>query len=387
VTLAVVLASGAGLMLRSVVNMYSVDTGFTTEGVLTARLNPSATKYNSGELRAAFYDGLLEEVRAIPGVSSASAVFALPLESGTSNWSILIEGQEAATIGDAPAARVQFCTPDYFETLGLSLVRGRFFNEHDVADSPPVVVISETMARTHWPNEDPLGKRMRVWDERWPWLEIVGVVKDVRHRAVDMEPRTWWYVPHAQGHATAYYTPRDMYLTVRSATDPSMLVPALRNAVHSYDASVPISRVQSMEQVFASSIDSERFITTLLAAFGVLALFLASVGVYGVISYAVSQQTHEIGLRMALGAQGRNVLTRVIRDGMAMSSVGVTLGLAGSIALSRSFETMVFGIEPTDPLTYVFVVLVLMSTAAGASFIPARRASRVDPMVALRMEN
>jgi len=212
-------------------------------------------------------------------------------------------------------------------------------------------------------------------------------VKDVRHRAVDMEPRTWWYVPHAQGYATAYYSPRDMYLTVRSATDPSMLVPALRNAVHSYDASVPISRVQSMEQVFANSIDRERFITTLLAAFGMLALFLASVGVYGVISYAVSQQTHEIGLRIALGAQGKNVLARVIRDGMMVASIGVVAGLAGSIALSRSFETMVFGIEPTDPVTYAGVVLVLLCTAAGASLIPARRASKVDPMVALRVEN
>jgi len=387
VTLAVVLASGAGLMLRSVLNMYSVDTGFDVENVITFRLNPSASEYNTGERRAAFYTGLLEEIRAAPGVTSASAVLALPMGSGSSNWSILIEGQEAATIGDAPAARVQFCTPKYFETLGLSLLRGRLFDEHDVADSPPVVVISETMARVHWPDEDPLGKRMKVWDSNWPWLEVVGVVKDVQHSSVSQDPRPWWYVPHAQGFATAYYSPRDMYLTVKSGTDPDMLMPTLRNVVGGYDSGVPISRVRTMEEVFAGAIDSERFITVLLTVFGLLALFLASVGVYGVISYAVTQRIHEIGLRMALGSPGGKVLAEIVRDGLIVSGIGIVIGLLGSVALSRSFETMVFGIAPTDPVTYAGVVVALLAAATGASLIPALRASRVDPMVALRVEN
>jgi predicted permease len=387
VTLAVVLASGAGLMLRSVRNMYDVDTGFSTENVLTLRLNPSATKYDTGELRVAFYEGLLDQIKALPGVNSASAVFSLPLAGGTNNWSILVEGREAATIGDAPAARVQLCTPEYFETLGLTLLRGRFFDENDVADSPPVVVISETMARTHWPNEDPLGKRMKVWDESWPWLEVIGVVKDVRHRSVDQEPRTWWYVPYSQGYVSAYYSPRNMNLTVHSELELEQLAPLVRNTIGGFDASAPISRLQSMDQVFARSINGARFVTVLLAIFGLLALFLASVGVYGVISYAVSLRTHEIGLRRALGESGKSVLGNVLREGFVVSMIGVILGLLGSLFLSRFIETMVFGIAPTDPLTYTGVVAALLAAATGASLLPALRASRVDPMVALRIEN
>jgi putative ABC transport system permease protein len=374
-------------MLRSVLNLYGVDTGFRTDNVLTFELNPSASRYNTGESRVAFYNGLLEQIKAIPGVTSAGAVYSLPLTSGTNNWSILFEGRSVANVAEAQAARVQICTPGYFEALGLTLVRGRFFNEYDVANSPPVVVINETMARTHWPNEDPLGKRMKVYDERWPWLEVIGIVKDVRQYAVNQEARTWWYVPYAQSHVTAYYSPRSMYLTVRSETDAEPLVTAIRTVVEDYDASVPISSMRTMDQVFAGSIDSERFITVLLAVFGVLALFLASVGVYGVISYAVSLRTHEIGLCMALGAPGKKVLGQVVREGLVVSAIGIAVGLIGSLVLSRSFETLVFGITPTDPTTYTVVVGVLLVAAAGASLIPAHRASRVDPMVALRVEN
>ena len=387
VTLAVVLASGAGLMLRSIRNMYRAEMGFSTENILTLQLNPSASKYESGESRVAYYDGVLEEITTLPGVGSASAVFSLPLASGTSNWSILLDGQAGAIIGDAPAARVQFCTPKFFETLGLTLLRGRLFNEYDVADSPPVVIISETMARAHWPDEDPIGKQMKVYDDSWPWLEVVGVVNDLRHRGVDQEPRTWWYVPYAQGFATAYYSPRNMYLAVQSELSTEQLVPALRRVLSGYDSSVPISRVQTMEQVFARSINRDRFITVLLGVFGLLALFLASVGVYGVISYTVSQRTHEIGLRVALGAPEKAVLAQVIREGLVVSTIGLVIGLAASLILSRSFETMVFGITPTDPVTYAGVIAVLLVAAAVASLVPARRASRVDPMVALRVEN
>ena len=387
VTLAVVLASGAGLMLRSVLNMYRVDTGFSTENVLTFQLNPSAGEYDTGELRVAYYGGVLERLKALPSITSAGAVFSLPLASGTNNWSIILEGQSVATVAEAPAARVQICTPDYFEVLGLTLLRGRLFNEYDVADAPPVAVINETMARTHWPNDDPLGKRMKVYDSQWPWLEVIGVVKDVRHRAVNQDPRTWWYVPYAQSYATAYYSPRNMSIAVHSEIEMELLVPSIRNIVEEYDSSAPISRVQTMEQVFADSINRDRLITALLGVFGILALFIASVGVYGVMSYAVSQRTHEIGLRMALGAPGMKVLTQVIQEGLVVSAIGVAVGIAGSMALSSSFETMVFGIEPTDPFTYAGVVGVLLATAVGASLIPALRASRVDPMVALRVEN
>ena len=387
VMLAVVLASGAGLMLRSVLNMYAVDTGFSTENVLTFQLNPSADKYDTGEKRVAYYGGVLEQIKALPGINSASAVFSLPLASGTNNWSIVLEGQPVATVAEAPAARVQICTPDYFQVLGLTLLRGRLFTEFDISDSPPVVIINEAMARAHWPNEDPLGKRMKVYDDNWPWLEVIGVVKDVRHRAVDQDARAWWYVPYSQSYATAYYSPRNMTIAVHSETEPESLVRGIRSIVDAYDSSVPVSRIQTMDQVFAGSINNDRFVALLLSAFGMLALFLASVGVYGVISYAVSQRTHEIGLRMALGAPGKRVLTQVVSEGLLLSLIGAAVGLAGSLVLSRSFETMVFGITPTDPTTYAGVVLVLLVAAVGASLIPARRASRVDPMTALRIEN
>ena len=387
VALAVVLAAGAGLMLRTVLNMYRVDTGFRTDNVLTFELNPPASKYDSGESRVTFYNGLIERIEALPGVMSAGAALSLPLTSGTNNWSIIFEGQSVTTVAEAQSARVQICTPGYLEALGLTLLRGRQFDEHDVADSPPVVLVNETMARTHWPDEDPLGRRMKVYSEGWPWMEVIGIVKDVRHYAVDQEPRTWWYVPYAQSFATAYYSPRSMYMTVHSETEAALLVPAIRDVVNEYDGSVPISGVRTMEQVFAAAIDSDRFVTLLLAVFGILALFLAAIGVYGVISYAVSLRTHEIGLRMALGSPGSKVLAQVVREGLLVSAIGVGVGLAGSIALSRSFETMVFGITPTDPLTYGGVVGVLMAAAAGASLVPARRASKVDPMVALRVEN
>ncbi len=382
--LAVVLVAGAGIMLRSVLNMYRVDTGFTTENVLTLRLSPSSNKYNTSELRVAFYRGLLEQANALPGVAAAGAVGSLPLFGGTSNWSIVLEGQPVATVANAPAARVQQATPEYFDALGFTLLRGRLFTWDDVANSTGVVVINEAMARAHWPDEDPIGKRMRVFAGDPPWMEVIGVVKDVRYQAVNRDPEPRWYVPHAQGYRTAYVSPLGMTLVVRTTSDPNALVGPIRGLMASFDNSVPISQVQTMEQVFAVSVERERFVSTMLAAFGLLALFLAAVGVYGVISYAVSQRTHEIGLRMALGASGGNVLGQVVREGLVLSLIGVGVGLAGSILVSRAFESLVFGITPTDPLTYVGVIVVLTAVAAGASLIPARRASRVSPMVALR---
>ncbi len=387
VTLAVLLVTGAGLMLRSVLNMYRVDTGFSTENILTFRLSPSSNKYDTQESTVAFYRELLEQMNSLPGVTSAGAVSSLPLVGGTNNWSIIIEGQPTATVGDAPAERVQRATPEYFDVLGFTLLRGRLFTHDDDANSSGVVVINESMARAHWPGEDPLGKRMRVFAGNRPWMEVIGIVKDVRFRAVDRAPEPRWYVPHEQAYVTAYSSPLSMTVVVHTDNDPRGLLGPVRSLLTMFDSSVPISRVQTMEEVFAGSVEGERFVTILLSVFGLLALFLAAVGVYGVISYAVSQRTHEIGLRMALGAPGSSVLIQVVREGLVLALIGVGMGLLGSVALSRGLETMVFGITPTDPVTYIGVILVLTAAAAGASLIPARRASRVNPMVALRLEN
>ena len=386
VTLAVVLVTGSGLMLRSVLNMYNVDMGFDTKDVLTFRLNPSPNKYDSQESRVAFYRELLQRLNTLPGVISAGATYSLPLTSGSNNWSIIIEGRPVANVGEAPADLVQRVTPEYFDALGLTLVRGRLFTAADDAESPPVVVISERMAQKHWPGEDAIGKRMKVFVDGWPWIEVVGVVKDVRHQAPNQDPRPRWYVPHAQAYVSAYSSPLPMTLTVRSDADPTLLMGAIRTVIAELDGGVPISNIQTMEQVFAGALRGQRFVTTVLSLFGLLALVLAVVGVYGIVSYAVSQRTHEIGLRLALGAEGSRVLAQVIRDGLMLSLAGVVVGLVGAVALSRGFNSLVFGITPTDPVTYVGVAVVLIIAAAGASLLPALRASRVSPMVALRDE-
>jgi putative ABC transport system permease protein len=384
--LAVVLVTGSGLMLRSVLNMYNVDKGFATENILTFRINPSTGRYDTQEKRVAFHTQLLDRIGALPGVTAAAAVHSIPMTGRNNNWSIIIEGRPVANVGEAPADLIQRVTPEYFDALGLTLVRGRLFTHEDDAQSPPVVVISEAMAQKHWPGEAAIGKRMKVFMPDWPWIEVIGIVKDVRHRGPNQEPRPRWYVPHAQAYVSAYSSPLAATIAVRSSSDPTPLMGPIRNLMTEFDPSVPISNVRTMEQILDGALGGQRFVMTLLTVFGLLALFLAVVGVYGVISYAVSQRTHEIGLRMALGAKGSNVLTQVMLEGLILSLVGVGAGLAGSFALSRVFESMVFGITPTDPVTYGGVVIVLIIAAAGASLLPARRAARVDPVVALRDE-
>jgi putative ABC transport system permease protein len=242
------------------------------------------------------------------------------------------------------------------------------------------------MAQKHWPGQDAIGKRMKVFSADWPWIEVIGIVKDVRHRGPNQDPRPRWYVPHAQAYVSAYASPLSTTIAVRSESDPTPLMGPIRSLMAELDSSIPISNVRTMDQILAGSVGGQRFVMTLLTVFGLMALFLAAVGVYGVISYAVSQRTREIGLRMALGAKGSSVLTQIMREGLMLSIAGIGVGLVGSFALSRVFESIVFGITPTDPITYGGVVIVLVLAAAAASLLPARRASRVSPMVALREE-
>jgi putative ABC transport system permease protein len=386
VMLAVVLVTGSGLMLRSVANLYAVDMGFATEDILTFRLTPRAAVYDTPEKTVAFWEELLARANSLPGVRSAAATYSLPMTGGANNWSILIEGHPAANIGEAPAELIQRVTPEYLEALGLTLVEGRWFTHQDDASSPPVVVVSEAMARKHWPGEDPIGKRMKVFPTGWPWLEVVGVVKDVRHRGPGQEPRPRWYVPHAQAYRSAYVSPLPMTVAVRTETDPTSLVGPMRALIEEMDPSIPISELRTMDQILDAAMGNERFVMTLLTVFGLLALFLAAVGVYGVVSYTVSRRTHEIGLRMALGARGQEVLGGVMREGLGLALLGIGLGLAVSFLFGRVFESLVFGIEPTDPLTYLSVAGVLLASVAVASLLPARRASRISPVRALREE-
>ncbi len=386
VGLAVVLVTGSGLMLRTVANLHAVDLGFVTDNILTFRINPRPGVYDTPEKTVAFYRELLSRMNALPGVRAAAATPSLPMAGGANNWSILIEGQPVANVGEAPADLVQRVTPEYLDALGLALTRGRWLNFADDARSPPVVVVSEAMARKHWPGEDPLGKRMKVFMPTWPWMEVVGVVKDVRHEGPGQEPRPRWFVPHAQAYVSAYASPLTTSIAVRSDSDPTPLMGPIESLIRELDSSIPISSVRTMDQIRAGAMGNERFVMRLLTVFGLLALFLALVGVYGVVSYGVSRRTHEIGLRMALGARAGEVLTKVMGEGLVLALVGVGVGLAGSLSLSRVFGTMVFGITPTDPFTYLGVGIVLLGSVSLASLLPARRASRISPVQALREE-
>jgi putative ABC transport system permease protein len=384
VALAVVLVIGSGLMLRSVANLYRVDLGFVTDNILTFRINPRPSVYDAPQERVALYRELLSRINALPGVRAAAATPSLPMTGGVNNWSILIEGRPVANVGEAPAELVQRVTPEYLEALGLTLAQGRWFTHQDDAASPPVVVVTEAMARKHWPGEEPIGKRIKVFMPDWPWMEVVGVVSDVRHQGPGVEARPRWYVPHAQAHVSAYSSPLSTAIAVRSDRDPSPLFGSIEDVIREVDGSIPISNVRTMDQILNGAVGSQRFVMRLLTAFGILALFLAVVGAYGMVSFAVSRRTREIGLRMALGARASEVLGAVLGEGLILALAGVAIGLAGSLALSRVFESVVFGIAATDPLTYTGVGIVLMAAVALASLLPARRASRISPVQALR---
>jgi len=384
VGLAVVLVTASGLMLRSVANLYAVDMGFVTENVLTFRVNPRSGVYDTPEKTVGFYQELLSRMNLLPGVRAAAATYSLPMSGGGNNWSILIDGRPVANVGEAPADLVQRVTPEYLEALGMTLVRGRWFTDLDNAEAPPVVVVSESMARKHWPGEEAIGKRMKVWVAGWPWMEVIGVVKDVRHQGPSQEPQPRWYVPHAQAYVSAYTSPLTNTIAVRSDSNPTLLMGSIESLIQELDSSVPISNVRTMDQILDGATESQRFVMRLLTVFGLLALFLAVVGVYGVVSYAVSRRTHEIGLRMALGARAGEVLTKTMGEGLVLALIGVAVGLVASLSVSRVFESMVFGITPTDSLTYAGVGIVLLASVTLASLLPARRASRISPVEALR---
>jgi predicted permease len=384
VTFAVVLATGAGLMLRSIHNMHVTETGFRTDNVLTLSLHPSTTTYESEQSRVALYGELTDRLNSLPGVASAGAVFRLPLASGNFDMSIDVEDYPVESPADAKLGDIQFATPRFFETLGIGLVRGRLFDTHDDAGSPLVVLISESLAGTAWRGENPVGRRMRMFG--WPWMEVIGVVEDVRHYGVAQDPRPAWYVPHAQGHVSAFTSPPNMTLVVHGEVDPLSLLGPVRETLAEIDPNLVVSQVRTMEDVYGAALNTERLVTVLLTVFGVLAFSVAAVGVYGLISLTVSRRTHEIGLRMALGAASSKVMLHTMGEGLALTLGGLVLGICGSVVLSRGIESLVFGITPTDPLTYSAVVILLLASAAGASWLPARRASHVDPVVALKAD-
>jgi putative ABC transport system permease protein len=385
IALSLILLIGAGLLLRSFFLLQRVDPGFLAppESVLTLQLSPSALKYPDERTGIAFYERLIERVRALPGVQSAAVSDSLPPDLQGDGDTFVIEGQPA-TAGPNPAVTHPVVSTGYFRALGIPLLRGRAFTAEDTPASRLVTVISETMAQRYFPHVDPIGRRIKESgpDLPTPYMEIVGVVRDAKYIGLDAAPEPVYYHPYTQS-----FTPR-LYLVVRSglAGGAAGLAPLVRGEVHAVDPDVVVSDIRTLEQAVGASVAQPRFRTGLLVLFAGIALALAAIGIYGVISYSVAQRTHEIGVRMALGARRGDVLRLVLGQGAALALAGIALGLPGALALTRTLSSLLFTIQATDPLTFVSLSLVLAAVTLWASLLPAWRAARTDPQMALRYE-
>jgi predicted permease len=384
VALSVILVIGAGIMLKSLGNIRSVDTGFRTEDVLTMRLSLPTDAFESQQ-SVAFYEDLLEEVEALPGAATAGAVSRLPLFQGMGTASIQIEGREVTTIGEAPTAEVLQVTPGYFPTMDLMLRGGRFLTRTDHAGNLPVVVVNQSFVDRHWPQESAVGRRIKLYASRLPWLEIVGVVGNERHNDILGEPRPKMYMPHAQAPEAAYGTATTMNLVVHGEAVERLAGP-IRAIVRDMNGAIPVYHVQTMEDVKSAAMVDRSYPTVLLTLFGLLALFLASVGIYGLVAFHVNQARHDIGVHLALGATAQNVRWRVLGLGMAPVLAGVAAGLAGAFGLTRMIGGLLYEVSPIDPAVYVGVPALLLLVAMTASLIPATRATRLDPVEVLRAE-
>jgi putative ABC transport system permease protein len=395
IAISLVLLTGAGLMVKSFLRLLDVDPGFQPENVLTAEINLSKSEYASDQRIAGFYQQVIERIAAIPGVRSAGAASMLPLSGADQGSDFFIEGQPPPDPGQKNEINYQCVSPDYFRTMGITVLEGRPFSERDNPDSPRVAMINESAARLFWSGQDPVGKRLGlslealrfpspdrppVFDIPGAMREIVGVVKDVRHDGLNIQPQPEMFIPYGQRPA------REMTIVARCVGDPSQLASLVRSEVRAINPNQPIAAVNTMPDLVSRSIAKPRFNFIMLGVFATVALVLATVGVYGVMAFSVAQRTREIGIRFALGAQPRQVTGMVVGEGMRLIAAGIGLGLAAALALTRVMTALLFGVSPTDPATFAGVSLLLSMVALMACYIPARRASTVDPIETLRYE-
>jgi putative ABC transport system permease protein len=381
--LALVLLAGAGLLLKSFARLQGVDPGFDPHRLLTFTLVLPQQKYPGDTAQIAFFDQALPRLAALPGVRSVGATSQLPFGGGWSTGSFTVEGFQPRENEPGPWGDIRIVSPTYLAALGAPLRRGRLFTDADGPGSARVAVVDEELARRYWPAQDPIGKRIRFGDESDSsarWIEVVGVVGHTAHEGLAAERRVQVYLPYRQRGLSG------MSIVMRTSGDPTQMVNSARLAVQAIDPDQPISRVRTMDELVSESIGARRFATVLLGAFAGIALLMAAMGIYGVMSYSVAQRTRELGVRMALGAARRDVLGLVLHQGMSLAVLGVALGVAGALALSRLIATQLYDVHPGDPATFLTVALLLAAIAFVAVLVPAVRATRLDPLVALREE-
>ena len=381
IAMSFILLVGAGLLIKSFLHLREVRPGFKTDKLLTMRVSVPPGKYRENEARIQFFQQAINRIQSLPGVQSAGMVLSLPLGGDTFNvWRGYIREGRPATPEESDNAAYLATTPDYFRTLQVPLSAGRAFTDRDTDNTAKVVIVNETMARRLWPGQSPIGKHLTIWrDEKFP-REIVGVVGETK-RSLDNDPSQQMYVPYAQDASWS-----SMSFVIRTSGDPASTSPAVRNEIRSLDKGAPVFNVRTMNDLLATSVAPRRTPMLLLSAFAAAALLLAMIGIYGVTAYYVTQRTQEIGIRMALGAQMSDVLKLVLRGGMTLAAIGIAVGLAGAFALTRWMTSLLFGVKPTDALTFIAVAVCLLVTALLACYLPARRATKVDPLVALRYE-
>ena len=382
IAMSLVLLVGAGLMVQSFLRLRRVHIGLDPTNVLTASLLAPRAKYQEDSQRAALIKQIVERVSSLPGVQSASATATLPLNGNNWTRGLTVEGYPVPAAGQVPSVQHTVVTPGYFRTMGITLLAGRDFNDADTKDSADVTIIDERLARQYWPNQSPIGKRVRFGppEDNEPWHTIVGVVSTVRHRRMQEEADPSVYLPHQK------IPTGGMTLVARTSSNPHDFIRALRHEVAQLDADLPVSKVATMDEVVAESIWQPRLYAMLFAVFAGGALLLALIGIYGVMAFLVQTRTHEIGIRMALGASARHVFKLIVGRGMTLTAVGVAIGVGGAIALTRLMHSLLFNTSTTDPFVFILISALLSLAAFFACYLPARRAARVDPLIALRYE-
>jgi putative ABC transport system permease protein len=377
--LSLMLLAGAGLLGKSLLLLYRVDPGFRSDHLLTVEVHRSMSDQDKSGWTG-FYPQLLARIEALPGVESAGATLALPIEGQSWDVGFKIDGHAYSSVFDQPEAEARIVSNNFFDVLKIPLLRGRYFSDNDTKDSPHVAVINEVVARTYWPNQDPVGRFLDMRAFGIGRCEIVGIVGNVRQNKLTDEPSPGIYLPYTQ--ATMPW----QTLVIRTKNDPASLSAAIRREVRALDPEQPVGRFATMDQLLEASTTQQRFRAVLLGSFAIMALLLSGVGIFGVMAYAVSLRTREIGVRMALGARPVDMLALIFTESMALASLGVLLGLAGAYGVTRVLNSLLFEVSSTDPLTFAAVTVLLCFVAVLASYIPARRAARIDPMVALRYE-